>query len=108
MCGIILLVEPVNWMLYCWIEGCTDEIYSDFVSMGYSGMLDCAPVDEVSRQLWLFLGPLLRDNNEKASAYRNVPRHNGLEALRRIAKPINDDKAAMRRELLPKGCQVLQ
>ena len=58
-------------------------------------------MEEVSRQLWSFLGPSVKDNNDKASAFRNVPRHNGL-AWRRIAEPINDDKAAMRRELLPK------
>ena len=33
--------------------------------------------------------------------FANVPRHNGLEAWRRIAEPINEDKASIRKDLLP-------
>ena len=97
--------------LLLWIESCTDEVEADWAAVAYPGCMDCAPMEEVSRQLWSFLGPLVKDHNEKASVFRNVPRHNGLEAWRRITEPINDDKAAMRRELLPKinnpkRCQV--
>ena len=88
--------------LLLWIETQTDEIDHLNVEANYTGMCDCAPLEEVSRQLWSFLGPLVKENAEKASAFRNVPRHNGFEAWRRIAEPINDDKSAMRRELLPK------
>ena len=51
--------------------------------------------------MWGFLGPLVKENNDKASVYRNVPRHNGLEAWRRLAEPINADKSMMRKDLLP-------
>ena len=33
--------------------------------------------------------------------FANVPRHNGFEALRRIAEPVNEDKALTRKDLLP-------
>ena len=32
--------------------------------------------------------------------FANVPRHNGIEAWRRLAEPINEDKAMVRRDLL--------
>ena len=66
----------------------------------YPGCLDCAPIVEVSRQLWSFIGPLIRDDPDKASTYRNVERHNGLEAWRTMAEPVNQDKTLMRKELL--------
>ena len=88
--------------LLLWIEAQTDDIDALNVESKYPGMCDCAPLEEVSRQLWSFIGPLVKEHAEKASVYRNVPRHNGFEAWRRIAEPINDDKSAMRRELLPR------
>ena len=84
-----------------WIEKQTDEITMDSARRAYVGCLDCATIDEVSRQLWSFIGPLIKENAEKASIFRNVARHNGLEAWRRIAEPINDDKSLMRKDLLP-------
>ena len=51
--------------------------------------------------MWSFIGPLVRENDDKASAFRNVERHNGLEAWRVLAEPINEDKAIMRKHLLP-------
>ena len=32
--------------------------------------------------------------------FANCPRHNGVEAWRRVAEPINDDKIIILRELL--------
>ena len=86
--------------LVAWIEKRDDEITSE-VAATYPGCIDCAPILEVSRQMWGFLGPLVKDNSEKASVYRNVPRHNGLEAWRRLAEPINEDKSLMQKDLLP-------
>ena len=66
-------------------------------------MLMSCPVDsrEISRQLWAFLGPLIVSDSNKTSIYKNVQRHNGLEAWRKIAEPINDDKMMILQELLP-------
>jgi hypothetical protein len=63
---------------------------------------DCgAEPKEISRQLWAFLGPLVASDVSKTSIYKNVARHNGLEAWRKIAEPINDDKAMLLQKLLP-------
>ena len=51
--------------------------------------------------MWAFVGPLLKEDNEEASVFRNVPRHNGVEAWRRLAEPINEDKSLVRKTLLP-------
>ena len=56
---------------------------------------------EVSRQLWAFLGPLVANDANKTSTFKNVARHNGLEAWRQIALPINEDKILILQELLP-------
>ena len=37
----------------------------------------------------------------KDGAFKDVTRHNGLEAWRQIALPINEDKALILQELLP-------
>ena len=34
-------------------------------------------------------------------AFANVPRHNGFEAWRRIAEPVNEDKGLLNKDLLP-------
>ena len=57
-------------------------------------------VKEVSRQLWALLQALTKHDATVAGNFANVPRHNGLEAWRRIAEPINDDKALIRKSLL--------
>ena len=63
--------------------------------------IDCAELSEVSRQLWAFFGPLIKHDVDLKRRFDNVARHNGVEAWRRIAEPINDDKALRRKELLP-------
>ena len=50
---------------------------------------------------------------DKATMFANVQHHNGIEALRRPAKPINEDKAIVRRDLLaavtnPKGASSIE
>ena len=40
-------------------------------------------------------------DSKNASIYNNVQRHNGLEAWRRIAEPINEDKILILQDLLP-------
>ena len=63
-------------------------------------MVDAATLLEVSRQLWAMLNPLLSGDSDRATMFANVPRHNGIEAWRRLAEPINEDKAMVRRDLL--------
>ena len=83
-----------------WVERQSEEITIERART-YDGLLDCATIEEISRQMWGFLGPLLKENASQASIFRNVPRHNGLEAWRRMAEPINEDKTLMRKDLLP-------
>ena len=47
---------------------------------------------EVSRQSWALLGPLVATDPSLHSVFANVPRHNGLQAWRRIAEAINEEK----------------
>ena len=84
-----------------WIERQDDEI-SPEVARTFGGLLDCASIEEISRQMWSFLGPLLKEDSAQLSTFRNVQRHNGLEAWRRMAEPINEDKAMVRKELFTK------
>ena len=56
---------------------------------------------EVSRQLRALLGPLVASDPNLHSVFANVPRHNGLEAWRRIAEPINEDKILILKDFLP-------
>ena len=56
---------------------------------------------ELSRQLWAFLGPLVAGDSKNASIYKSVQRHNGLEAWRTIAEPINEDKILILQDLRP-------
>ena len=65
-------------------------------------MMDQGPVPpkEISRQLWAFLSPLVANDASKDSTFKNVALHNGLEALRQIALPINEDKIFILQELL--------
>ena len=54
------------------------------------------------------LNPHLASDSHQAGMFANVQRHNGLEAWRRIAEPINEGKQHIRRDLLsivtnPKG-----
>ena len=75
-------------------------------------MISCAGYREVSRQLWAFLGTLFASNAVVNGVFENVDRH-GLEAWRRIAEPINDDKSLILQELLapvtnPRGATNLE
>ena len=64
-------------------------------------MIRIAPsARELSRQLWALLGLLVAGVSKNASIYNNVQRH-GLEAWRRIAEPINEDKILILQDLLP-------
>ena len=44
--------------------------------------------------------PLLSSDSHQSGMFANVQRHNGLEAWRRLAEPINEGKAHVRRDLL--------
>ena len=84
--------------LFFWIESQSEPIV-DFDTV--PSCVDCAEKSEISRQLWAFLGPLIRQDTDVKRRFDNVARHNGFEAWRRIAEPINEDKALRRKELLP-------
>ena len=89
-----------------WVESRTEEITEADVteSGGSAPMIDIAgqgSLKEVSRQLWAMLNPLLVNNDTVKVMFANVPRHNGLEAWRRIYEPINEDNILIRKDLLP-------
>ena len=60
-----------------------------------------ATIREVARQLWALLNPLLAHDGSAKGVFANVPRHNGLEAWRRLSEPINEDNILIRKDLLP-------
>ena len=51
---------------------------------------------EPSRQLWAVLGPLVAGDSQNATNYKNLPRHNDLEAWER-----KEDKLLILQDLLP-------
>ena len=64
-------------------------------------MINDAPsLREVSRQFWALLKPLIAES-KIASTFANVDRHNGLEACRQLAEPINEDKELVHKDMLP-------
>ena len=111
-------VRPLTWLkdvrdyiagrtesmdpLLDWIEAQANDIDVEHVLLhGNAPMIVDAPnLKEVARQMWAMLGPLLKHDPKMAGIYANVPRHNGLEVWRRVATPINEDKAMVRRQLL--------
>ena len=86
-----------------WAEGQSTEIpMVPDQRPGQFPMIDIpAPAKEISRQLWAFLSPLVANDASRDSTFKNVARHNGLEAWRQIALPINEDKILILQELLP-------
>lgn len=84
--------------IFKYIEAQKDEILN--YDLGF--MIDCASMQEVSRQIWALLSRLLRGHPDSMRAFRNVPKHNGFRAWQVMAEPINEDKLAIRKELLPK------
>ena len=63
-------------------------------------MIDMPGLKEVPRKLWAFLGPLAAGDATVHSVFANCPRHNGLESWRHVAKPINEDKLLILKDLL--------
>ena len=88
-----------------WIEEQKEEVDPAASFSGFP-MLDSMPAGdsgarEISRQLWALLGSLIAGDSNVHDRFANCPRHNGFEAWRRVAEPINDDKIIILRELLP-------
>ena len=50
-----------------------DEIDYVIVEAKYNGMCDCAPLEEVSRQLWALLNPFV-NGTKVADDFANIPR----------------------------------
>ena len=85
-----------------WVEAQVEEIGDPSRDQGQQPMVRFATsLTEVSKQLWASLGPTLSKDSAMSTVFGNVPRHNGLEAWRRVAEPINDDKTMIRKDLLP-------
>ena len=58
-------------------------------AVGNVPTISTAPsLKEVSRQLWALLSPLVRDS-VVAGTFANVTGHNGMEAWRKLAAPMN-------------------
>ena len=66
----------------------------------YGGCLDCATPDMVSHQLWALLVGLVKGDASGKRTFANVPRHNGVAAFCRIAEPVNEQNAIVRKDLL--------
>ena len=65
------------------------------------GAIELPPSAEaISQQLWALIGGLAKGDASAKRTFANVPRHNGFEAFRRIAGPVNEDKALVRKDLL--------
>ena len=62
-------------------------------------MIDLPSLQEVSRQLWAFLGPLVASDATVHSVFVNCLRHIGLETWRRVAESINEDKLLILKDL---------
>ena len=82
--------------IFAFIEQQTEPITRD---PGFC--IDSASNSELSHQLWALIGGLTKDHAEMTRVFRNVRRHNGFEAWRRMAEPINEDKPMLRQALLP-------
>ena len=86
-----------------WVEAQTEPI-TESVLRGVGGgsfpMSDqTTSLIDVSKQFWALLNPLVFETSVE-STFANCPRHNGLEAWRLLAEPINDDKIMVQKELL--------
>ena len=57
---------------------------------------------EVSRQLWALLAALVQDHPETHLVFRNVARHHGAEAWRRITEPILQGRDLRRKHFQPR------
>ena len=65
-------------------------------------MHDAAPsLVQISQRMWALLSPLVHESSVSGT-FGNCPRHNGLEAWRLLALPINDDQLIVQKELLSK------
>ena len=53
-------------------------------------------------QLWALLGGLVKDDSAVKRTFANIPCHDGFEARRRIAEPVNKDTAVFQRDWLSK------
>ena len=84
--------------LFQWAELRTVEIVH---WREYDGAIEIPPSAEaISQQLWALIGGLVKGDPTAKRTFANVPRHNGFEAFRRIAEPVNEDKALVRKDLL--------
>ena len=51
--------------------------------------------------MWALFGGLLKSDASVKRTFANVPTHNGFEAWRRVVEPVIEDKALIRKDLLP-------
>ena len=87
--------------IFAWIESQSEAIDPGGLQP-MQDLVTCASLSEIWRQLWAMVGALIAEDVGASSIFANVPRHNGLEAWRRITEPINEDKLLIVKQLLPK------
>ena len=104
--------DPQKWLqnLHDYLAGRTRELDRIFtfieqqtepITRDPGFCIDSASNSELPHQLWALIGRLTKHHAEMTRIFRNVPRHNGFEAWRRMAEPINEDEPMLRQALLP-------
>ena len=85
-----------------WVEARSEPIVLEVLTSAdcVPMLKECPSLREVSRQLWALLNPLVAETRV-ADAFANVAKHNGLEAWRQLAEPVNEDKKLLQKDLLP-------
>ena len=83
-----------------WIEQQSDQIDDNKFGSNCPMVSNAPSLKEVSKQLWALLNPLVKDT-PVAGTFANVTRHNGMEAWRKLAEPMNEDKQLLQKDLLP-------
>ena len=86
-----------------WIEGQKSEITYATVRANPC-MLDLDPV-KVAKQLWALLSTITRASNDMTLVFKNVERHKGAEAYRRLVEPIYASQEERRAEYQKRSLQ---
>ena len=84
-----------------WVSEQPDELTLKDLYENYEGCMDNERSD-VSRQLWALLSSLLQDDAEQMLTFRNVERHNGAEAWRRMTEPILEGRDLRKKQYQPR------
>ena len=83
-----------------WISEQEEELNAQDLAK-HNGFMD-HDRGNVSRQLWGLLSSLLQNDPEQMLIFRNVTRHNGAEAWRRMTEPILEGRDLRRKQYQPR------